>query len=191
MLPIMAEIFNSYKSAVDLTPLVSLCEKEGKRVIYQKGDYLLHQGDVEQHISLVKSDYCRYVSLKSNGDEAVVGFSMVGEFVADFNNGVCHLPSMVSLIASSHVEVLQVPIESAMSTLLESDPLFLYKASDALFRVCYARLVDIYTLTPAERYEKFVNSYPDITSQIMLKELASFLQISPQHLLRIKKNVKN
>lgn len=50
---VMSEIFNSYKSPVNLTLFTELCEKEGKSVIYDKDEYLLHQGDVERHISLV------------------------------------------------------------------------------------------------------------------------------------------
>lgn len=184
----MSEIFNSYKSQVNLTLLIELCEKEGKSVIYDKEEYLLHQGDVERHISLVKSGYCRYMCLRSDGGEAVVGFAMAGEFVTDFNNGVRHLPSMVSLVASVRTEVLQLPIDYAMKRLVDREPDFFCRVSDALFRLCYSRLLEFYVLSPAERYRKFVDSYPDIVSAIKVKELASYLQISPQHLLRIKKS---
>ena len=164
-----------------------MCENEGKPVIYEKGEYLLHQGDIERHVSLVKSGYCRYVSLKSDGSEAVVGLAMAGEFVTDFNNGVRKLPSMVSLIASVRTEVLQLPIRYTLDKLSRTEPDFLYTASDALFRMCYTRLLDLYVLSPMERYSKFVDSYPNIASTIKAKELASYLQISHQHLLRIKK----
>lgn len=184
----MEELFNSYRSQVNLAGLIELCESEGKPVIYEKGEYLLHLGDVERHISLVKSGYCRYVCLKSDGSEAVVGLAMTGEFVTDFNNGVRRLPSMVSLIASVRTEVLQLPIGYALDKLSRTEPDFLYKASDALFRMCYARLLDLYILSPVERYRKFADSYPDIASTIKAKELASYLKISHQHLLRIKKS---
>ncbi|MEZ3551582.1 MAG: hypothetical protein K1W02_12820 [Muribaculaceae bacterium] len=55
----MAEFFNSYKSQINLDGLIGLCESEGKLIIYEKGEYLLHQGDVERHISLVRSGYCK------------------------------------------------------------------------------------------------------------------------------------
>lgn len=184
----MAELFNSYRSQVNLDGLIELCENEGKPVIYKNGEYLLHQGDIERHISLVKSGYCRYVCLKSDGSEAVVGLAMAGEFVTDFNNGVRKLPSMVSLIASVRTEVLQLPIGYALDKLSLTEPDFLYTVSDAFFRMCDTRLLDLYVLSPMERYRKFADSYPDIASTIKVKELASYLQISHQHLLRIKKS---
>ena len=46
----MVELFNSYRSQVNLAGLIELCEGEGKPVIYEKGEYLLHQGDIERHI---------------------------------------------------------------------------------------------------------------------------------------------
>ncbi len=82
-------------SQVNLTHLIDLCEREGKTVVYEKDEYLHHQGDIERHISLVKSGYCRYTCLKSDGDEAVVGLAMAGEFVTDFNNGVRDRKSVV------------------------------------------------------------------------------------------------
>lgn len=186
----MAELFNSYKSQVNLAGLIELCETEGRHTVYEKGEYLLHQGDVERHISLVKSGYCRYVCLKPDGSEAVVGLAMAGEFVTDFNNGVRKLPSMVSLIASVRTEVLQLPLGYALEKLSLKEPDFLYTATDALFRMCYARLLELYVLSPAERYRKFAEAYPDIVSTIKAKELASYLQISHQHLLRIKNRMK-
>lgn len=184
----LAELFNSYSSQVNLAGLIELCESEGKRVIYEKGDYLLHQGYIERHISLVKSGYCRYTCLKSDGSEAVVGLAMTGEFVTDFNNGVRKIPSLVSQVASVRTEVLQLPLIYALEKLCQSDPNFLYIASDALFRTRYARLLDLYVLSPTKRYLKFVDTYPDIVSTIKVKELASYLQISHQHLLRIKRS---
>lgn len=184
----LAESFNSYKSQVNLTGLIELCEREGKTVIYEREEYLLHQGEIEKHISLVKSGYCRYACLKSDGGEAVVGLAMAGEFVTDFNNGVRRIPALASQVASVRTEVLQLPFEYALERLCQSEPNFLYTASDALFRMCYTRLLELYVLSPTERYRKFAESYPDIVSRIKVKELASYLQISHQHLLRIKKS---
>lgn len=181
--------FNSYKSGLNLAPLINLCETEGKRVIYEKDDYLIHQGDTERHISLVIAGYCRFVGLKSDGEEALVGLAFAGEFASDFNNGVRHAPSMVSIIASTRVEVLQLNLDYALSRILEAEPDFLYKASDSLFLMCYRRLLDLYVLTPSERYIQFTKSYPEIVSKIKAKELASYLQISHQHLLRIKRTL--
>lgn len=126
--------------------------------------------------------------MKSDGSEAVVGLAMAGEFVTDFNNGVRKLPSMVSMIASVRTEVLQLPLDYALEKISQTEPKFLYTTSDALFRMCYARLLDLYILSPVERYRKFADSYPEIVSTIKGKELASYLQISHQHLLRIKKS---
>ncbi len=175
-------------SQVNLAGLIELCEREGKHVIYEKGEYLLHQGDTERHISLVKSGYCRYTCLKSDGSEAVVGLAMTGEFVTDFNNGIRKIPALASQVASVRTEVLQLPFVYALEKLCQTEPNFLYTASDALFRMCYTRLLDLYVLSPTERYRKFMDAYPDIVSTIKAKELASYLQISHQHLLRIKKS---
>ena len=51
----MADTFNSYKDLVDLRPLIGLIRTEGKPVLYERGEYLLREGDMEKYISVVIS----------------------------------------------------------------------------------------------------------------------------------------
>ncbi len=46
----MAASFNSYKDQVDLSPLIGLVEREGRAMTYERGEYLLHEVEVEKHI---------------------------------------------------------------------------------------------------------------------------------------------
>lgn len=184
----MEQQFNSYMESADMSALVSLCEREGTPVTYEKGDYLLHAGSVEPYIYLIRSGYCRLVSTKSDGAESVVGLALAGEFVCEFYNGIRRRPSGLSVIASSRLEALRLPFVYALDTVSASHPMFLPQVMEGLYRMCYERLIDLYELTPAERYLKFSESYPGLVSQIRLNELASYLGITPQHLLRIKKS---
>ncbi len=48
---------------------------------------------------------------------------------------------------------------------------------------------DLYRQTSKERYVELLNHCPDIFQHITLKELASYLQITPTHLSRIRKEI--
>ena len=183
----MAESFNSYKELVDLSPLVELIRAEGTRVVYKRGEYLLHEGDVEQRISVILSGYCRFVTTRSDGSESVVGFSLPGDVAVGFSDGIYRIPSRLSIIASSRLEVLQLPFCYAFARMAERDGHLKLKMESALSRTLFEHHIDLYKLTPAERYHRFVASHPDLYRQIQIKELASFLQITPQHLYRIKR----
>lgn len=184
---VMAESFNSYKELVDLSPLIELIRAEGRRVAYRRGEYLLHEGEVERRISVVLSGYCRFVTTRSDGSESVVGFSLPGDIAVGFSDGIYRIPSRLSIIASSRVEVVQLPFSYAFAKMAERDQHLTLKMERALSRTLLERHLDLYKLTPAERYHQFVASHPDIFEQIQIKELASFLQITPQHLYRIKR----
>lgn len=183
----MADTFNSYKDLVDLRPLIELIRTEGKPVLYERGEYLLHEGDMEKYISVVISGYCRYVTHRSDGSEGVVGFSLPGDIASGFSDRMYRNPSRLAIIASCRLEVLQLPFGYAFSKISEQDRHFTLKMEKAFSRTLFERHLNLYKLTPAERYRKFAASYPEIVGQILVKELASFLQITPQHLRRIRK----
>ncbi len=91
---------------------------------------------------------------------------MTGEFVTDFNNGVRRIPALASQVASVRTECFNFHSYMRWINCVKSEPNFLYTASDALFRMCYTRFLDLYILSPAERYCKFIDAYPDIASTI-------------------------
>ena len=47
---------------------------------------------------------------------------------------------------------------------------------------------DLYVKTPQQRYDELVNRYPDLFDLFSLKDIASFLKITPTHLSRLRKN---
>ena len=54
----------------------------------------------------------------------------------------------------------------------------------------YKRLLDIYCKTPTELYVDLVRRYPDFLNYITLREIASFLRVTPETISHIRKNIK-
>ena len=46
----------------------------------------------------------------------------------------------------------------------------------------------LYVKTPQERYDDLINRHPDLFDLFSLKDIASFLNITPTHLSRLRKN---
>ena len=57
-----------------------------------------------------------------------------------------------------------------------------------LFRT-HVRLIDMYCKTTAELYLDLLNRCPDIQEYITLKEIASFLQVTPETISRIRRGL--
>lgn len=51
------------------------------------------------------------------------------------------------------------------------------------------RIISIYCDTAEERYLKLIKRCPDILNRITLKELASYIMVTPETLSRIRKKV--
>lgn len=62
--------------------------------------------------------------------------------------------------------------------------------AEELFVQTYKRLLDIYCKTPTELYVDLVRRYPDFLNYITLREIASFLRVTPETISHIRKNTK-
>lgn len=54
----------------------------------------------------------------------------------------------------------------------------------------YNRLLDLYCKTTEELYLDLLNRCPDIQMYITLKEIASFLQVTPETISRIRRKLE-
>ena len=58
-----------------------------------------------------------------------------------------------------------------------------------LFLLIYSQHLDSYRLTVKERYIQLFNRCPQIVQQINLKDIASFLKVTPTTISKIRKEI--
>lgn len=61
----------------------------------------------------------------------------------------------------------------------------------ALFNMVFMRLLNLYRKSPRQRYLELCEQYPQIVETVTLKDLSSFLLITPNHLSRIRRDLTN
>lgn len=67
-----------------------------------------------------------------------------------------------------------------------------FRFADYIFSEIYSRYIELYRKTPAERYLALITMYPQILNIVSLRDIASYLLVTPVYLSRIRKNlVKN
>lgn len=186
--PIMSRL-NSYLDYVDLSALRIYCEEHGVLHRYSKGECFLSEGEKGNYFALVSKGYFKFVVSDSDSDVSVVNFAFEGEFVADLINSFHGCHSEGSIIAGSQSDVYMISYSELKGWCKENMPEFVPSVSSALFRMLYTRYLDGYRMTPKERYIDFIRAYPDVLQIISLKELASYLHITPVYLSRIRKEV--
>lgn len=58
-----------------------------------------------------------------------------------------------------------------------------------LFSEIYSRHLELYRKTPTERYLDLIILYPQILDVVSLRDIASYLLVTPVYLSRIRKNL--
>lgn len=177
--------FNSYIDFLDLTAATDYCREQGTPCHYKKGEHFVQQGTIARYAALVVSGYFKVVTHNDSGDEAVINFAFPGQFITDFHSSLHGETSQFSIIAGADCEVLRVPLKTFKDSLSPS----LLNEYKALFNMVFLRLLNLYRKSPRQRYVELCEQYPQIVETVTLKDLSSFLLITPNHLSRIRREL--
>lgn len=186
---LMPKRFNIYDQKIDLSAIKDFCRENGRLIHYSKEDVFVRQGCVAKYLGVVESGYFKYTTLTSSGNEAVVGFAFEGEIVADYYNSFNRLPSEVTIKAGADSSVFQIRTQEARNIFYASFNGNLSAVNGALFSEIYSRQLELYRKTPTERYLDLIVQYPDILDIVSLRDIASYLLVTPVYLSRIRKNL--
>lgn len=181
--------FNIYDQKIDFSSIKKFCKENGRTAHYSKDDVFVQQGCVGKYLGVVESGYFKYVTITSSGTEAVVGFAFEGEIVADYYNSFNGIPSEVSIIAGTDTTVSQIRTTEARNIFNESFEGNLSTLNGTLFSEIYSRYLELYRKEPTERYIDLITLYPQILDVVSLRDIASYLLVTPVYLSRIRKNI--
>ena len=177
--------FNSFLDNLNLTEITEFFREKGCACHYKKDDVFIQQGTVTRYAALVVSGYFKLSTTNTVGDEAVVNFAFPGEFITDFHCSLYGEQSEMSIIAGTDCDILKVPLNDFINV-LSPNLLIEYRS---LFKTVLVRHLNIYRKTPEQRYIELCDLYPDIVTTVALKDIASYLLITPNHLSRIRRKL--
>ncbi len=182
--------FNTCFENIDYDFWHDLCVREGILRIYDRGEMFVEQGDVARYIGFIKSGALKYVVSAADGRESVVGLEFAGEFVADFPFSLYGKKSRVSIETVTPCEIYCISTREMGQRMKSDEKLYKIIADTnvALFDTTYNRYIDLHIKSAHERYNELVEKHENIFSIFSLKDIASFLNITPTHLSRLRKN---
>jgi CRP-like cAMP-binding protein len=159
---------------------------------YNKKEHLLHFDSISNYEFFVTSGCVRTYIIDYNGVEHNVFFSIENWWSGDLQSFINSTPATYSIQALENTTVLAISQEN-WKILINEVPEFL-KYSRVLFRNAVIaqqnRIVQNLSFTAKERYQFFIEHYPNLVQRIAQKHIASYLGITPEFLsmLRNKKN---
>ena len=184
--------FNTYKEGLDLEVLRRYCVEQGERRVMERGETLEDVGEPAQWVAFVERGCFKYmVHNDEEGKDYCTGFAFEGEFVADFPYCLDGDASEVTIEADMHCEV-RVISGAELQRLFDTDPSMEkmdVKILKNLFKMVYRRNLDHYRYTARGRYRRLLDRCPEVVQMLSLKDIASFLKISPIYLSKIRKEI--
>ena len=155
----------------------------------RKNEIILSEGSSTTNIYFVLNGVLRTYFVNSDGEEKTFFFSIENFFAADYESFLKGSKSRYTIQALEDASIVIVSLDmlkNIYKTLRYGDKLGRIFAEKYFF-LWSDRIQDIYMLTPLERYNNMRHQFPDILQRVPQHYIASYLNITPVHLSRLKK----
>lgn len=147
-----------------------------KRIEVSKGQIIQRKGDLNSKVYQVESGLLRSYTIDQKGKDHIFMFAPEGWIMADNVSPDQQCDLFIDALEDSIV------IVKAKDFDLEHKTQKLIKRIEVLQK----RVIMLMSAPAIERYEHFVQTYPDIVQRVPQKMIASYLGITPQALSTLR-----
>lgn len=157
--------------------------KKGSNV-YTAKNFFIRQNEIERFAGWVENGTFQYTYIDKEGEEHIVGYSFTDEFICDYSSFMKGSLSLVNIQAITDCSVHEISRHDIIEY-WETDmktQRFGRHVAESLFEMVYERLLDSYC-TPEIRYR-------NLTEVVPLKNIASFLGVTPETISRIRRKLE-
>ena len=155
---------------------------------FKKKDLILNQGTIPKGIYFINKGITRAFYTDRNSEEKTFHFGIENTFVTEYKSLLQQMPATFSIQAMEDTEVVIMSYDQVhygYNFLQFGDRLGRLLAEHYFF-IFNDKIADVYTKTPLERYDKLKVELPSVFKRIPQHYIASYLNITPVHLSRLK-----
>jgi CRP-like cAMP-binding protein len=150
---------------------------------------LLSEGQACKYLSYVHSGALRSYCLDKEGNQSTIMFAVADWWLTDMYCFLNEKPAMMHIEAIENSCIFQLS-RNNFDKLFIAIPKF-----ERFFRILMQnaytreqlRIIENLTLSAEERYDRFLDKYPQVVKQVTQKQIASYLGITPEFLSAIRK----
>jgi CRP/FNR family transcriptional regulator, dissimilatory nitrate respiration regulator len=168
----------------ELEPLLAISD-------YRKGDPLVRQGDEEMEQFFILEGMVKRVVSNPQGREMILRFAAEGEMDTSYAAWRLRTPLPYSIVAVTKVRAAEMPLQ-LWAEFLERHPelklRFEYEVMRLMSEVM-AHTITLHLLDAPGRLARFQRKHPELAGRIPKKELAAYLNLTPETLSRLKQKL--
>jgi CRP/FNR family transcriptional regulator, dissimilatory nitrate respiration regulator len=168
----------------ELEPLLDIAD-------YGKGDLLVRQGDIEMEQFFVLDGMLKRVVSNPEGHEMILRFAAETEMDTSYAAWRLRTPIPYSIVGVTKVRTAKISMPQWVE-FLDRHPvlksLFEYEVMKVMSEVM-AHTITLHLLDAPGRLLRFQRKHPELAGRIPKKELAAYLNLTPETLSRLKQRV--
>ncbi|MEL6672829.1 MAG: Crp/Fnr family transcriptional regulator [Bacteroidota bacterium] len=161
----------------------------GQLKTFQKGDYLIREGQICQEAGFVQSGIFRSFYFTQNSEEVTYCFTFAPNLISAYSSYITGRPSPENIQALTEAEVWLFP-KTGLEALMAQNPAWLWFSkhlAEQQYLEMEQRIFLLQKESAETRYAHLQREQPQLLQHIPLQYLASYLGITQRHLSRLRK----
>ena len=162
-----------------------------REMTLRKKDYYLKEGSITNAKAYIRKGCSRNFVIDENGKEHILFFAFEDWWLADFESYHSGNPGKQYVQALEDMELLVISKQDFTRLETEIPKMRLwYEVKQRKMNVAMInRLSEVKSGTCEERYSRLLDKHPEIFQRVPLQYIASYLDIEPQSLSRLRRRI--